>query len=153
MTQTDAQLRLMAMNYLSRREYGFQELFDRISQRVREVDPDLLEQVLNKLQQDGLQSDQRYAEMMVRSRADRGYGPMRIRQEMRQRGLAEYLVDQAMSDLEVDWFELARQQRVKKFGDQPIEDWKLRGKAGQYLQRRGFSGDQIRYAIEGRGED
>lgn len=149
MTDTSSQLRLMAMNYLARREHGYQELVEKIGQRVPQEDAESICGMLDQLVQDGLQDDGRYAEMLLRSRADRGYGPLRIRMEMAQRGLDRALIESVLERCAIDWFSLARQQCEKKFGVTSFTDWNSRGKAGQYLQRRGFTSDQVRRAIEG----
>ncbi len=149
MTEQRSQLRLMAMNYLARREQAYRELAEKIKGRVPDLDSELLHSVLGELVEDGLQDDKRYAEMLANSRSGRGYGPVRIHMEMSQKGLPESLIQQVMDELELDWFALARQQCEKKYSAADLEDWKTRGKAGQFLQRRGFTSEQVRAAING----
>jgi regulatory protein len=82
----------------------------------------------------------------VRSRAGRGHGPVRIRQELRQRGVADGLIGPALAQLEVDWFELAREVRIRRFGSEPPADLKERSRQYRFMQYRGFTNDQIRAA-------
>ena len=102
----------------------------------------LIQQEVDKLNQEGLQSDSRLAEAFVRSRANRGQGPIKIKAELRARGVADTEIEAALSLCEVDWYSLAQQVAARKFGDQ-ILDIKLRAKRQRFLQQRGFSFDHI----------
>jgi len=145
-----AAVRLAAMNLLARREYSQQELVGRLVAKFPEHDKasSTLASVLDKLVQEGLLSDARFAGAFLRSRASRGQGPYRISQELQQRGVAESLVEQAFADESFDWFELARQVAQKRFGAERPEDYQERGKRARFLQYRGFSTDQIQYALD-----
>ena len=60
---------------------------------------------MTELARAGLQSDQRYTESYINQRISRGYGPLRIRRELAERGVATDLIEQALEALDVDWFE------------------------------------------------
>ena len=107
-----------------------------------------LEAVLAQLVDEGYLSDARFAEVFVRSRHDRGVGPLKIRAELRERGVVESLVEDAFRELAADWFDAARQQRDKRFGASPPQDFKERARQIRFLQRRGFSGEQVRAALD-----
>ena len=133
------------MDYLARREHGRGELFDKLTRFG--FDPDVADAAVAQLIEDGLQSDARFAEAFVRSRINQGKGPVRIRADLRERGLAGAAIDLALEDAEEDWYALARDVRLKKFGpDTPIE---FREKARQmrFLQSRGFEQDHIQAAV------
>ena len=51
---------------------------------------------MQRLADEGLQSDVRFAEAFVRSRILRGHGLTRIRQDIRQKGIADELVGQTL---------------------------------------------------------
>ncbi len=110
-------------------------------------DADLVESVLQELTSLGLQCDERYARMLIRSRIARGQGPLRIEQEMKSKGLASVLINRVVQEVEVDWFELARGTRERRFGHNPPMDMKLKSKQYRFLQYRGFSAEQIQYAM------
>ena len=80
-----AAVRRAAMDLLARREHGRMELSRKL--RSRGAPPDLIEPALEKLADEGLLSEARYLESFVRMRANAGYGPLRIREELTQRGL------------------------------------------------------------------
>ena len=57
-------------------------------------------------------------------------------------------MNQLLDQAEVDWFELAKTTAQQKFGDNYPVDVKEKAKRIRFLQYRGFSFDQINYAIE-----
>lgn len=143
-----ARIRFMAMNYLSRREHSIQELFDKIQRRLDDVDADTIKTQLQRLKDQGLQSDQRFAESFARGRAERGYGVLRIRQELSQKGLAEDLIAQALGDISESASASALAQLQKRYEPGHLQDYAVRAKAQQFLYRRGFDLDSIRLAIK-----
>lgn len=100
-----------------------------------------------------LQSDARYAEAYVRSRASRGFGPQRIAQELKQRGAGAEDISQALADPEHDWRALAAHADRRKFGAHPPGDFVTAAKRRRHLEYRGFAPDQIRDVLRGTGLD
>jgi len=92
---------------------------------------------------EGLQSDERFTESYIHHRIDRGYGPLRIRRELQERGVGEDLLEAALDSLETDWHQAAALVREKKFGSAPPSDFKEQSRQSRFLQYRGFSGEQI----------
>lgn len=134
------QCRVTAMNLLARREHSFLELKNKLC--LKDYPQDVVESVLRALQDDNLLSDQRYAESYVRLRAAKGYGPVRIRQELRERGIDGELQTEAMSD--TDWYPLACAARSKRFGDERPVEFREQARQVRFLQYRGFTSDHIR---------
>ena len=141
-----SQLRQSAIGLLARREYSRQELRQRLG-RVEGADS-VLEQLLEQLEQQGLQSDRRFTESFIRSRIGRGQGAVRIAQELRHKGITDCLRQELLEACGQDWFELARQVRERRFGGGEPEDRKAWAKQLRFLLYRGFSQDQARYALE-----
>lgn len=139
-------VRRQAMDLLARREHACQELKNKLARHVH--DADLIERVVAELADEGLQSDLRYAQSMLYSKAQRGFGPMRLQADLQAAGVDEAIVAQAMADLDTDWQEQARQARHKRFGPEKPTDYKVRAKQMRFLQRRGFDMDQIMAAFE-----
>ena len=139
------QLRLGAMNILARREYSRKELADKLRQKFT-PDSELLQAVLDTLVADDLLSDQRFSEAFVRWRVGKGQGPVRIGMELRERGVDG---DAVLRQCDVDWFALAEKVACKRFGEAVAIDPKQRAKRMRFLQYRGFSGEQIRAALQG----
>ena len=102
-----------------------------------------VEAVLTQLQKLDLQSDQRFAEMYVRSRVNKGYGPIKIRQDLYQRGLDDELIDAELTFPADRWVNLARSIRGKRFSDPQPEDRDAWNTQARFLARRGFPADLI----------
>ena len=130
-----------AMDLLSRREHSRSELVEKL--RQREFDAEAIEQALDYLQQQGLQSDQRYAESYVYQRAQKGFGPLKIEYELRQRGIADHIIESVMQPEQESWSERMRQQRARKFGDRLPEEYAEKMKQARFLQNRGFSPELV----------
>ena len=62
-----SQARYSAMNLLARREHSYVELERKLKQRG--FADSVIEQALQRLQEQGLQSDQRFVESFIRARA------------------------------------------------------------------------------------
>ncbi|MDX9874141.1 MAG: regulatory protein RecX [Spongiibacteraceae bacterium] len=94
--------------------------------------------VVEELRHDGLQSDHRFVESFVIGRAARLYGPLRIRQELRQRGIPAELIEQTLAEADVDWQAQRQRALEQKFGRQPAADFRERARRLRFLQYRGF---------------
>lgn len=143
--------RAAALRLLARREHSRREIALKLAQRgLAASDYDA---VLDEFEERGWLSDERYAEMLVRHRLESGYGPLRIRADLQQKGIRE--IPPSLSAIsERDWRQAAVDARARRFGLEQLEgDRKLWAKQAGYLARRGFSGDQIEYALSWREPD
>lgn len=135
---TPAAIRRSALDLLARREHSYAEMLRKLRQRGAATD--MAEIELDRLQQEGLLSDERFCEAYIHARSQRGYGPQRLREELRQRGVAESLVDRQLRSADWDWGALAQQVFAKRFPEGPAEDLKQRSKQQRFMQYRGFGG-------------
>ncbi|WP_444930160.1 regulatory protein RecX [Microbulbifer sp. SSSA002] len=141
-----------ALELLTRREHSCRELRQKLAAKFPGAD---FEALLERLQELNYQSDQRFAEVFARSRVQRGQGPIRIRQELQQRGVGGELIARALEQLEVDWFELAAEMLQRKYrasisAEFPRDQWlKERARRQRYLAYRGFPADAIGWALDG----
>lgn len=129
---------------MSRREHSLRELQQKLAGEHTEED---LAAVLTQLVDAGLQSDRRFADVWVRHRSQQGFGPIRIRGELRQKGIASDLIQAVLDEGEMDWFDQVRSVWQRKFRGKRESDARLRARQIRFLQYRGFSGDQIRHAL------
>jgi regulatory protein len=111
--------------------------------RAKGYDPDLIEALIEQLGQEGLQSDTRYADSYLYSRTQKGYGPVRLRQELKERGVDDTTIENSLENLEIDWTERLTEVRKKKFGETIPKDYKEQAKESRFLQYRGFTSEQI----------
>ncbi|MDF2178256.1 regulatory protein RecX [Aliiglaciecola sp. CAU 1673] len=130
---------------LARREHSLAELRAKLA--ARELDSALCEQVLADFTQRGWQSDERFACLFARQRSQKGQGELRIRGELQQRQVASALIEQALAELDVDWFAAAKRAHDRKYLGRAL-DFKEKQRRARYLQYKGFSHEQIRYALE-----
>jgi regulatory protein len=136
------------MDLLARREHSRVELERKLS--AKGFESATIAEVLEQLEVDGLLSHERFGQSFVAARYAKGQGPLRIRRELAERGVA---VDNAwFEDDSFDWQALARQTRVRRFGAEPPADLKERARQTRFLEYRGFSHDQIRRALDAADE-
>lgn len=138
-------VRLAAMDLLARREHSYKELERKLSSRFPE---EIVSEQLSRLCDEKLQSDDRFAEAFVYSRRQKGYGPVRIRSELYQKGVATDLINQYLIDEDDGWTQMAIEQRVRKFGTEPPADYKQRAKQQRFLMQRGFLSSHIRMSFQ-----
>ena len=137
-------IRLKIMDFLSRREHSSREIFKKLSPRVESKE--LLEEEIEKLKADGLLSDERFAESYFQSRKNRGYGPLRIRNELKQRGVGDQIFYPLSN--EIEWSGLALEALKKKVsGDMPTETKEIL-KLKRFLNYRGFDFQDIDKAFQ-----
>ena len=141
-----AAIRLAAMDLLARREHSRRELAQKLKKRFK--DDVGIDAQLDRLANEHLQSDSRYAESFVRQRVNRGHGPARIRQEMRQKGITDGDIEIAMAALDVDWAEQAELTWRRKFGEGPACDIKEKARRDRFMRYRGFSGEHFRHMMD-----
>lgn len=160
------------MDLLARREHSLSELERKLCRRFDA--PDLVASVLQDLQRENLQSDERYAESLLRQRLQRGYGPTRIRQDMRERGLDKAAISAAHAAVEPDWVAAAESVFARKFGaaagaeaellaivgceESPADPAALRearqvalkekAKRMRFMQYRGFASEHFRHLLD-----
>lgn len=138
-------LRHAALELLARREHSIRELEAKLRQRFGRDAP--VDEVLACLHTEGLQSDQRFAEALVRSQQRRGYGPVRILHELVERGVARELATACVDPSAAEWTETARAWKCRRHGEARIAAVEERARITRQLQRRGFTAAQIRLAL------
>lgn len=139
-----ASCRRLALDLLARREHSRLELERKLTSRDH-ADA-LVGAVLDELEAEGLLADARFAAEFIRTRVTRGQGPLRIRAELRQRGVTDY--EAALQSAGCDWVRLARAARVRRFGDETAESYREKARQARFLAQRGFTTEQIRDALE-----
>lgn len=134
-----------AVAMLSRREHSREELRQKLARKLPSL-RDEIEIQLDRLEEQGYQSDERFTEAYMRMRMKRGFGLVRIRQELAQKGISSEILERVFVQ---DEAELARQSQTlifevwqKRFGSLP-DNYRDRAKQQGYLRYRGFSSDEI----------
>ena len=104
--------------------------------------------MLDKLSDEGLQSDARFTEGFVHHRVNKGQGPMKIQQELNQRGVDQNLIIEYLESDTIDWLSIAEDVRVKKFGEKVPADYQNKAKQSRFLYSRGFNSDVINQLLK-----
>jgi len=131
------------MDYLSRREHSAKEIRKKLKGRIESLED--LEVEIEKLQNEGLLSDERFAESYFHSRKRRGFGPLRIKNELRERGVDDSISSELMRS--EDWSVFAHASLMKKTGGTiPPEKEKVL-KLKRFLNYRGFDFQDINKAF------
>lgn len=138
-TTTEAYQR--AIRFLVLREHSGLELSRKLTQIG--FSKEIIETVLQRLILEGYQSDRRYAEAYLKSRSDRGYGPLAIARDLKERGVNQTIIESIMIIDESYWQEQACRVKSKKFGDNLPSTLPERAKLYRFLQYRGFTDQQI----------
>lgn len=137
-------LRQRALRHLARRDHSRAELTRKLALHGESVE---VETVVARMSELGLQSDSRYAEAFVRSKAAR-FGSTRLRSELARRGIERELIDEAIAGACVESeAERARTVLRSRFPAAPADarDW---ARQARFLQTRGFAPDLIRKLLK-----
>ena len=134
-------VRRAAMDLLARREHGRVELTRKLRQRG--APDELIEAALERLTQEGLLSEARYLQAYIAYNAHAGYGPVRIREALSQRGLNRGDIEQALREAQVDWSEQLQQVWQRKFAAALPRDPRERAKQARFLSYRGYPSDLV----------
>ena len=107
--------------------------------------------MLDQLTDQHYLSDERFVEMFVRAKAERGQGPVRIGHELRDKGVDAALMEAALDADAAHWTTSARAVLARKF-PAAAADFPERAKRMRFLEYRGFTRKQIAAALKG-GDD
>ena len=141
-----AAVRAKALELLARREHSRLELRQKLIQRG--FSTDCIESALDQLAEEHLLDEARFAELYACGRADKGYGPLRIARELRERGVPEDQVAATLATLEDDWFAKLRDLHRKRFKSHIPADAAGRLQQTRVLRQHGFTLDQIKRLFE-----
>lgn len=134
-----------AVGYLSRRDHAEKELRQKLKGRGYS-EQGVAEAIAYCCDYNWL-DDARYAAMMMRNGVAKGWGALRIRQEMKMKGVHDTIISQVMEECETDWYEHARDVARRKFGQSKMDTPKEKARRFRFMQYRGFDFEQINYAL------
>jgi len=143
---TEADAESIAMRLLARREHSFEELVKKLA--MRGVAETVAMATVRDLRDKGLQSDRRYAGAIVRTRTEAGYGCLRIRAELRQRGVVDSIVESVLEEHSIDWVALARRRIRRRYSADGLDSLREKSRVTRHLLARGFHSEHVREALE-----
>jgi regulatory protein len=147
-----AEIRAFAQRLLAVREYAVEELRSRLLRKWpgREQVVERVNAVVAALHTEGLLSDERFAEVFIRSRCQRYQGPAKIRAELRQHQVADAVIAAQLEALEDHWVALAAEWLARQVRGAP--DLAARARYYRRLTSRGFSHQQAMAALDSLSE-
>lgn len=143
----------VAIRLLGPRDHSVAELTKKL--RLREHEEEAIDSCIQELIELNYVNDKRYAELYVEQRIEKGFGPLKIRSKLYERGIDSSLTRRAMDLLAPDWTQLATHLIHKRFNAEDIVDTDQRtvGRIARFVQGRGFSaGDVARGLKQARRE-
>ncbi len=136
MSPNPAAPRQHAVKLLASREHSRLELTRKLAQRG--YPSAAIESALDALVHDGLLSEARLADAYVAERLAKGFGPVRIRFELREKGLPDDLIEPHLDLGDERCTALLRAAHDRRFGTAVPTDARERAKRGRFLEYRGF---------------
>jgi regulatory protein len=136
-------LRNRALRLLARREHSRRELERKLAGEAG--DPEVLASLLDEFERRGWLSEARVAEQRL-ARARGRYGPRRVLNDLKEKGLSAEALARAAGDLRQSELESATEVWRKRFGKPPA-DPKDRARQARFLAGRGFSTEVIRAVL------
>jgi len=135
------EIRAICLRLLARREYSQLELLTKLSLKgfIRQD----VQAVIDRLANQGLQSDERFAEIYARSRFNKGFGSLKVAYELKQRGIDGFDLQAVIMENFGDETQLINQVYNKKYASTLELTLKERLKRQRFLQQRGFSSKLI----------
>ena len=134
------------MRLLVRREHARDELLRKLIRRGFESS--ICDTVLDELVAEGALSDERFAHAYVNYRRERGFGPLRIHEELRKRGIDADLRECSCPISDPEWITRACALRYKRYGAAVPSDYADRVQQSRYLTQRGFNASQVSIAVQ-----
>ena len=152
MTDSDDEhaAREQSIRLLARREHSIRELAQKLRRKGWEAG--VIDPVIAELLQEGLLSEQRFTEQFVRNRLESGYGPLRIRADLMERGIGPDLATMHLDLPEEEWIARCAFVWRRRFGAAPANQ-RDRAKQSRFLAGRGFSGTHVRRVLAAAGAD
>lgn len=144
MARKGPSLKARAIDFLSRREHSRLELRRKLQRHCNDITE--IDALLDTLQKENWQSEERYAQSLINRRAHK-FGTARVVQELRQNGVADSHIEVVREQLQDSEFERALEVWERKFGAAP-EDRKAYAKQYRFMASRGFSSEQLRRILD-----
>ncbi|HFK3785231.1 TPA: recombination regulator RecX [Klebsiella oxytoca] len=140
-----------AIRILAMRDHSEQELRHKLAAPVMSkngpealnVTPEEVDNVVEWCIENRYLDDDRFVGQFIASRSRKGYGPARVRQELKQKGISRETIESAMRDCEIDWAQLAKEQAQRKYGEPLPIVFAEKVKIQRFLLYRGYLMEDI----------
>ncbi len=137
-------VKIAAIRLLARREHSRRDLSQKLA--LRGFEHSDINAVLDALEQDDLLSEPRFIGSIVRTRSQRGVGPLKIIAELQRHGITQKEIEQDEDWQIIDWVQVAQQAKIKRFGEDTPQNMQEQSKQYRFLIQRGFLPEHIVFA-------
>ncbi|QIK37749.1 regulatory protein RecX [Caldichromatium japonicum] len=132
----------MALRFLAVREHARLELARKLAQRGFEQS--VIAQTLDWLMAEGALDESRLAAQYVAERAEKGFGPLKIRAELQAKGIADELIEYHLRSMDDSWPRIIARTYAHRFGDTAPKERADYARRARFLAQRGFTSESIR---------
>jgi len=140
-----------AIRILAMRDHSEQELRRKLAAPVMSkngpealnVTPEEVDKVVEWCIENRYLDDERFVRQFIASRSRKGYGPARVRQELKQKGISRETIESAMRECVIDWAQLAKEQAQRKYGEPLPTVFAEKVKIQRFLLYRGYLMEDI----------
>jgi len=136
-----AKLRATLLRLLAKRDYSYQELVSKLS--TRGYDLAMINQLLDAFVEKGYIDDTRFATHYVKTRLKRGFGPKRIRLELKMRGIDDAIIAEQTKIADNDWLEEMQTLLSKRMTTEGMQGPQQKAKFVRFFLNRGYTHEQI----------
>jgi len=143
-----------AARLLAQREYCSAQIQQKLL--ARDIEDEMITEVIAQLKRDGYLSDQRFAESYLRSRLDKGETPWLAMKRARQKGADDVSLQLAMDELTADYDAEQTARDLLAMRDPAelrFEDERVWQRQARFLQNKGFGTDIVLRVLKERTED
>tara|TARA_B110000091_G_scaffold23416_1_gene22132 strand:- start:3473 stop:3913 length:441 start_codon:yes stop_codon:yes gene_type:complete len=122
-------------------EYSAKALLQKANLLFKD-DTQFNDSALDYLIERGIVDDSRYASRLTESLSQKNIGANKIKEKLYAKGFLSQTINDCISALETsdeDYLDKALTLKIRKFGEAPIEELKLKQKALRHLISKGFS--------------
>lgn len=135
-----------AYKLLSIRDHSVSELSQKLGRYTQDLG--IIQSVITQCLEDKVLNDEHFAYQYVRFRSAKGYGPLRITSELKQRGIDDVLIQTMLAHHDFNWDDVITRIYQKKFSGKRSADPMVYQKQYRFLQQRGFSADMIAHCLK-----
>ena len=140
MENIDESVYQRAILVLGYRDHSVQELRRKLL--TKGFEEEAIEAVLVYLLKKKYLDDDNFSQQYCQYRFEKGYGRLKIRYELQQRGVAVPLIQSALQNYADEWYTSAQKVHQQRFGDKP-KNQQQKNKQIRFLQNRGFEWEEI----------
>ena len=133
----------LAFRLLKYRDRSEKEIVNRL--KKKKVSEEVIEKVIAELKSSSLLDNRRFAKSWIQERIRKGYGLLKIKAELKEKGIDQDLLEDLLQDINKDAWVLPQirelaQKRIKKYNK---IDLNVKRKILSYLVRRGFPYEKV----------